>query len=134
MRTVITYGTFDLFHVGHVHILRRARALGDRLVVGISSDAFNLSKGKKSFIPFEDRCIIVNACKYVDDVFAEDSWDQKPADIKRTGADVFVMGDDWAGKFDFLSEYCDVQYFSRTEGISSSLIRKSLGDGIRSLP
>ncbi len=133
MRTVITYGTFDLFHVGHVHILRRSLELGDRLIVGISSDAFNQTKGKKSFISFEDRCTIVKACKYVDDVFAEESWDQKPNDIKRFNADVFVMGDDWAGKFDMLSEYCEVQYLSRTEGISSSLIRKSLGDGIKSL-
>lgn len=128
-RTVITYGTFDLFHVGHLNILRRAREQGDQLIVGVSTDEFNAVKGKTSFISFADRCAILEACKYVDKVIPEVDWDQKIPDIQEFDVDVFVMGDDWHGKFDFLNEYCRVHYLPRTEGVSSSLIRQSLNNG-----
>ncbi|MEG0453162.1 MAG: glycerol-3-phosphate cytidylyltransferase [Coprobacillus sp.] len=126
MKKVITYGTFDLFHVGHLNILRRAKELGNYLVVAVSSDAFNAIKGKKCAIPDYERMAIVEAIKYVDEVIPEDSWDQKVIDIKEKEIDVFVMGDDWNGKFDFLKEYCEVVYLPRTDGISTTLIKKEL--------
>lgn len=125
-RTVITYGTYDLFHVGHVRLLERARALGDRLVVGVSSDVFNAKKNKRSFIPFEQRLEIVASCRHVDQAFAEDDWEQKESDIRRYSASVFVMGDDWAGRFDHLKDLCEVVYLPRTNDISSSLLRDNL--------
>ncbi len=125
-RTVITYGTFDLFHKGHVELLRRARALGTRLMVGLSTDSFNAIKGKTSAISYEDRKLMLEACRYVDGVFPESDWAQKPADIVRFGADVFVMGDDWAGRFDDLARYCHVCYLSRTPGVSSTEIKHLL--------
>ncbi|WP_428256552.1 glycerol-3-phosphate cytidylyltransferase [Enterovibrio norvegicus] len=126
LKIVITYGTFDLFHVGHIRLLKRLRALGDQLVVGISSDEFNQSKGKSSFFSYEERAEIVNACKYVDKVFPENSWDQKVSDIEKYGASIFAMGDDWEGKFDHLKEFCDVLYLARTEDISTTDIKKKL--------
>jgi glycerol-3-phosphate cytidylyltransferase len=120
MKTVITYGTFDLFHVGHLRMLRRARELGDRLIVGVSTDEFTLEKGKKAVFSFSDRVEIVSAIRYVDDVFAESTWEQKVADIHKYSADILVMGDDWTGKFDFLNTVCQVVYLPRTEGISTS--------------
>ena len=123
-RTVLTYGTFDLFHPGHVQLLRRARELGTRLVVGLSTDEFNALKGKKSVMSYEDRKTVLEACRYVDEVFAEDSWDQKLPDAIALGADVFVMGDDWAGKFDCMAEKCHVVYLARTPGVSSTEIRQ----------
>src|SRR6056297_3386496 len=102
MKTVITYGTFDLFHIGHLRLLERAKALGDKLCVGVSADSFNESKGKKSIVPYEHRAAIVSSISFVDEVFPECSWDQKPLDIKRLSADILVMGDDWEGKFDYL--------------------------------
>ena len=104
MKTVLTYGTFDLFHIGHLRLLERAAALGDALYVGISSDEFNLIKGKKTAISYDDRADIVGAIRCVAGVFREDNWDQKRNDITRLNADIFVMGDDWAGKFDDLSD------------------------------
>lgn len=127
MRTVLTYGTFDLFHIGHVRILERARALGDRLVVGVSSDEFNAIKGKKSFIPYEDRAAIVRALACVDDVFPEHHWEQKSGDIKSQNASIFVMGDDWAGKFDMYKDLCQVVYLPRTADISTTAIKTELG-------
>lgn len=124
MTTVITYGTFDVFHVGHVKLLRRLRSLGSRLVVGCSTDEFNALKGKRSFMPYEHRAEILQACRYVDDVFPESSWDQKRADILREKADIFAMGDDWVGKFDELGDICRVVYLPRTENISSTEIRQ----------
>ena len=124
--TVLTYGTFDLFHVGHVRILKRLRELGDRLVVGISTDEFNDLKGKKSFCSYEERAEILLATHYVDEVFPENNWEQKPADIKRTGAKIFGMGNDWVGKFDHLSEFCEVVYLDRTEEISTTDIKQAL--------
>jgi glycerol-3-phosphate cytidylyltransferase len=128
MKTVITYGTFDLFHVGHVRLFRRLSALGDRLIVGCSTDAFNERKGKKSIFSFEDRAEIVASCRYVDQVFPEESWEQKASDIKRFSADIFAMGDDWAGKFDHLEREtgCQVTYVPRTEGISTTDVKAVL--------
>lgn len=127
MKTVITYGTFDILHVGHINLLRRARALGDRLVVGLSTDEFNQGKHKSSLLNYENRKAVLESIRYVDEVFPENSWEQKVDDIQRYGASVFVMGDDWEGKFDFLSEYCEVVYLARTESISSTEIKRSLG-------
>lgn len=124
--TVLTYGTFDLFHIGHLRLIERLRALGDRLVIGISTDEFNARKGKRSVIPFADRAAIVAAIRGVDEVFPENDWSQKVADIQRLGADIFAMGDDWRGKFDDLSEHCQVVYLERTAGISSTKIKGQL--------
>lgn len=127
MKTVITYGTFDLFHVGHLNLLRRAKELGDYLIVAVSSDRFNWEeKQKKCEIPDKDRMAIVEAIKYVDKVIPEDSWEQKIEDVKKYNVDVFVMGDDWKGKFDFLTDYCEVVYLPRTEGISSTQLKEDL--------
>lgn len=125
-RTILTYGTFDLFHIGHLRILERARSLGDRLVVGVSTDTFNAKKGKKSVIPFEHRRDIVGALRCVDLVIPEEDWEQKVDDIRRHEVRVFAMGDDWQGRFDFLSKFCEVCYLSRTPEISTTLIRTDL--------
>lgn len=129
MGTVITYGTFDILHAGHINLLRRARMLGDKLVVGLSSDEFNQGKHKSSLLDYENRKAVLESIRYVDDVFPEVRWDQKKDDIERYGASIFVMGDDWAGKFDFLAEYCDVRYLARTPEISTSEIKQSLAIG-----
>lgn len=127
MKKVITYGTFDLFHIGHLELLRRAKELGDYLLVFISTDEFNSrQKNKYCVIPYEERAAIVQAIKYVDEVRPETCWEQKKTDAIEYGADVFVMGDDWEGEFDFLKELCEVKYLSRTEGVSSSCIKKKL--------
>ena len=126
MKKVITYGTFDLFHVGHLNILKRAKELGDYLVVAVSSDSFNKIKGKKCAIPDYERMAIVEAIKYLDKVIPENSWDQKVKDIQEHNIDVFVMGDDWKGKFDDLKEYCEVVYLPRTPDISTTKIKKEL--------
>ncbi|EGR4192202.1 adenylyltransferase/cytidyltransferase family protein [Vibrio cholerae] len=126
MKTVITYGTFDLFHVGHVRLLKRLSELGDRLIVGISSDEFNELKGKKSFFSYEERAEIVLSSKYVDFVFPENSWEQKREDIIKYNAHLFAMGDDWTGKFDTLMDVCDVIYLPRTEDISTTKIKRNL--------
>ena len=124
MKKIITYGTFDLFHFGHLEILRRAKELGDYLVVAVSTDEFNWhEKQKKCVYPYEHRAAIVSAIKYVDEVIPEASWDQKTADIKRHKIDVFVMGYDWKGKFDFLQKSCSVIYFPRTGGISTTDVK-----------
>ena len=126
MKKVITYGTFDLLHVGHVNLLKRAKEMGDYLVVAISSDEFNELKGKKFHFSFEDRKTILESIKYVDEVIAEHTWEQKTEDVKNHDIDVFVIGDDWEGKFDFLSSRCDVVYLSRTPNISSTMIKSDL--------
>lgn len=125
-RTILTYGTFDLFHPGHVALLRRAKEMGTRLVVGLSTDEFNAVKGKKSVMSYEDRKTVLESCRYVDLVIPESNWDQKPDDAVRHGADVFVMGDDWSGKFDFMSDYCSVLYLSRTPKVSSTQIKAKM--------
>ncbi|HKM02625.1 MAG TPA: glycerol-3-phosphate cytidylyltransferase [Bacilli bacterium] len=126
MRKVITYGTFDLLHYGHINILRRAKELGDWLVVALSTDEFNEIKGKKSFFPYEQRKKLLAAIRYVDEVIPENDWNQKIADIKNHHVDIFVMGDDWEGKFDFLKEYCEVVYLPRTPEISTTKIKEKL--------
>ena len=126
MTIVLTYGTFDLLHIGHVNLLRRARALGSSLVVGLSSDSFNAIKDKRATQSYSDREAVLRAIRYVDDVFPEDSWEQKAGDIRRLGADVLVMGSDWRGHFDELSRYCQVRYLPRTENISSSALKASI--------
>ena len=133
MTTVITYGTFDLFHIGHLRLLERAKELaGDdgKLIVAVSTDRFNwVEKHKKSSIPDTDRMAIVGALKCVDQVIPEDCWEQKEADVAKYGVDVFVMGDDWKGKFDFLSSQCKVVYLPRTPDISSTQIREGIARG-----
>ena len=126
MKKVITYGTFDLFHIGHLNILKRAKELGDYLIVAVSSDAFNEIKGKKCVIPDYESMEIVKAIRYVDEVILEESWDQKVEDVKKYNIDTFVMGDDWKGQFDFLEKYCNVVYLPRTKGISTTQLKQGL--------
>ena len=128
MKKIITYGTFDLFHIGHLNLLRRAKELGDYLVVAVSTDEFNLGKDKKCVHPFEERAKIVEAIKYVDEVIPETDWGQKITDVKKYNIDMFVIGNDWKGKFDFLKEYCEVEYISRTEGVSTTEIKQGLAE------
>jgi glycerol-3-phosphate cytidylyltransferase len=125
-RTVLTYGTFDLFHVGHLNVLERLRALGDRLVVGVSTDEFNREKGKGAIFSFEQRSRIVGALRCVDLVIPEVSWNQKESDIREHGVSVFGIGADWTGRFDHLGSLCEVVYLDRTAGVSSTEIREVL--------
>ena len=127
MKKVITYGTFDMLHYGHINLLRRAKELGDYLVVVMSTDEFNWNmKQKKCYFTYEERKMVLEAIKYVDEVLPEESWEQKVSDVVDNDIDVFVMGDDWEGKFDFLKEYCEVVYLPRTEGISTTQIKDDL--------
>ncbi len=126
MKTVITYGTFDLLHKGHVRLLKRAKALGDYLIVGLSTDEFNEIKGKRAYMSYHDRKYVLEAIRYVDKVIPEKNWGQKIHDVKKYHVDVFVMGDDWKGKFDFLKKYCQVIYLPRTKGISTTKIKHDL--------
>lgn len=126
MKTVITYGTFDLLHIGHIHILRRARELGDRLIVALSTDEFNALKHKEAYHSYEDRKLILESIKYVDMVIPEENWEQKVTDVKKYNVDVFVMGNDWEGEFDFLKNHCEVVYLPRTSGISTTKIKTDL--------
>lgn len=128
MKKVITYGTFDLLHYGHINLLKRARDLGDYLIVALSTDEFNNQcKHKQCYFPYEQRKYLVEAIRYVDEVIPESSWEQKVEDIIREHIDVFVMGDDWAGKFDDLKTYCEVVYLPRTPEISTTQIKSDLG-------
>lgn len=128
MRRIITYGTFDLLHYGHINLLKRAKALGDYLIVAVSTDEFNLNeKNKKCYFDYEQRKNLVEAIRYVDLVIPESSWEQKRRDIHEYHIDVFVIGDDWKGKFDFLEEEgAEVVYLSRTPEISTTQIKKDL--------
>ena len=123
MKRVITYGTFDVFHPGHVNLLRRAKALGDYLIVALSTDDFNQLKAKKAYYSYDQRKIVLEACRYVDLVIPEKTWEQKVEDIRQYNADIFVMGDDWKGKFDYLSSVCEVVYLPRTPDICSTEVR-----------
>jgi glycerol-3-phosphate cytidylyltransferase len=133
MRKVITYGTFDLFHYGHVNLLRRAKELGDYLIVGLSTDAFNeRQKGKRTYFSYTQRKQILEAIRYVDEVIPETSWEQKRTDVREHGVSCFVIGDDWKGKFDFLEEEgCEVVYLARTPEVSSTGIKTDYADGNR---
>jgi len=126
VKTVITYGTFDLFHIGHLKLLQRIKNLGDKLIVAISTDEFNAIKGKKTIIPYEQRAEIVANIKCVDLVIPENDWEQKIKNIKKYNVDLFAIGNDWEGKFDFLKEHCEVVYLDRTEGISSTQLKQTL--------
>ena len=125
-RKVITYGTFDLIHMGHINLLRRAKSRGDYLIVAVSTDEFNRLKHKDAYYSFEDRKAILEAIEYVDEVIPENTWNQKIKDVEAHGVDVFVMGDDWKGEFDFLKDYCDVVYLPRTQGVSTTKTREDL--------
>ena len=130
MKTVITYGTFDLFHVGHLNLLKRAKEYGDYLIVALSSDEFNLKmKNKITAIPYQDRKVILEALRCVDLVIPEENWEQKHSDIIKYNVNTFVMGHDWEGKFDFLQDYCHVHYLPRTENISSTEIKNHISAG-----
>ena len=126
MKKVITYGTFDTLHFGHINLLERARNLGDYLIVGLSSDKFNAGKGKTSHFNYAERKAFLEAIRYVDEVIPENDWAQKSRDVVAHKIDTFTMGDDWAGEFDFLAEFCDVHYLSRTPAISSTLIKANM--------
>ena len=120
-RTVITFGTFDVLHVGHIRVLKRAAELGDRLVVGVSADELNMAKkGRAPVFTQEERLEIVSSLKVVDEVFVEESLEKKRDYIVEHGADVLVMGDDWAGKFDWVSDVCEVVYLPRTPSVSTT--------------
>tara|TARA_B110000971_G_scaffold214167_1_gene245902 strand:+ start:323 stop:730 length:408 start_codon:yes stop_codon:yes gene_type:complete len=127
-KTVLTYGTFDLLHYGHLEILKRASLLGNKLIVGVSTDKFNEIKGKTCVLPYQKRKELIESLDYVDKVIPENNWDQKVTDIQDNNIDIFVMGDDWEGKFDELKVFCEVIYLPRTKGISSSKLRSILDD------
>jgi len=126
MKKVITYGTFDLLHYGHINLLKRAKELGDYLIVALSTNEFNQIKGKKCFFSFDQRKQLLESIRYVDLVIPEKNWEQKISDIKEFKINTFVMGDDWEGKFNYLKEYCEVIYLSRTPEISTTKIKGKL--------
>lgn len=128
MKRILTYGTFDLLHYGHINILRRAKALGDYLIVALSTDEFNQLKGKKAYHNYETRKMMLEAVRYVDLVIPEKNWEQKVDDVKKYEVDIVVMGSDWAGsdRFDYLKDYCEVVYLPRTEGVSTTKIKQEL--------
>lgn len=126
MKRIITYGTFDLLHYGHIRLLKRAKEFGDYLIVGLSTDEFNEIKGKKAYHPYEERKMMLEAIRYVDLVIPENTWEQKRNDILKYEADVIVMGDDWKDKFNDLSDVCEVKYLERTKGISTTKIKHDL--------
>lgn len=128
MKRVITYGTFDLLHYGHINLLRRARKLGDYLIVALSTDEFNKSsKNKVCYFTYEERKQLLESVRYVDLVIPEENWEQKIRDVKEYHIDTFVMGDDWKGKFDYLKEYCEVVYLPRTPEISTTKMKREIG-------
>lgn len=126
MTTVLTYGTFDLLHIGHLNILEGLKSRGDRLIVGVSTDEFNQQKGKRSLFAFEQRARMIAGLKCVDQVIPEAHWQQKIDDVKRLNVDIFGMGSDWQGKFDHLNEYCEVLYLPRTPDVSSTDLKRAL--------
>lgn len=141
MKRILTYGTFDLLHYGHIRLLKRAKALGDYLIVALSTDEFNEIKGKKAYHNYETRKLMLEAIRYVDLVIPEENWEQKINDVKEYKADIVVMGSDWAGsdRFNYLTDYCEVVYLDRTEGISTTKIKEELKlqdpiNGLNQLP
>ena len=126
MRRVLTYGTYDLLHYGHIELLRRAKQYGDYLIVALSTDEFNKLKNKKSYYNYEKRKMMLESIRYVDLVIPENNWEQKTDDVKNFKVDTFLMGHDWEGEFDFLKDHCEVIYLKRTEGISTTQIKKEL--------
>ncbi|MBR2786975.1 MAG: glycerol-3-phosphate cytidylyltransferase [Clostridia bacterium] len=141
MKRILTYGTFDLLHYGHIRLLKRAKELGDYLIVAISTDEFNAIKQKKAYHNYQTRKEMLEAVRYVDLVIPEESWEQKINDVKTYNVDVVVMGDDWAGneKFEELKDYCDVVYLERTKGVSTTQIKRELGlqkpvNGVNQIP
>lgn len=141
MKRILTYGTFDLLHYGHIRLLKRARELGDYLIVAASTDEFNASKGKKSYHDYKTRKEMLESIRYVDLVIPEECWEQKIEDVLKYKVDIVVMGSDWKGsdKFEILKQYCEVVYLDRTEGISTTQIKKDLKlqepiNGINQIP
>ena len=130
MKRILTYGTYDLLHYGHIRLLKRAKALGDYLIVALSTDEFNAIKGKSSYHPYSERKKMLEAVRYVDLVIPEENWEQKINDVKEYKVDVVVMGSDWANsdKFEYLKDYCEVVYLDRTEGVSTTKIKNDLKD------
>lgn len=128
MKRVLTYGTFDLLHYGHIRLLKRAKALGDYLIVAISTDEFNAIKGKKAYHNYETRKEMLEAIRYVDLVIPEENWEQKASDVERYEVDVVVMGSDWAGsdRFEYLKKSCELVFLDRTEGVSTTQIKQEL--------
>ncbi len=126
MKKVITYGTFDLLHYGHINLLKRAKEMGDYLIVAISTNEFNQIKGKTCYFSFDERKQLVESVRYVDLVIREENWEQKIDDIKEFKVDTFVIGEDWKGKFDYLKDYCQVVYLPRTPEVSTSKIKADL--------
>lgn len=128
MKKVITYGTFDLLHYGHINLLERAKELGDHLIVAVSTDEFNWDEKRKTcYYSYEERIHMLKAIKYVDEIIPEENWEQKNTDVEKYDVDVFVIGNDWEGKFDFLKEKgVEVVYLPRTPKISTTQIKKDL--------
>lgn len=127
MKKIITYGTFDLLHYGHINLLQRAKQLGDYLIVALSTDEFNSSmKGKVTYFRYEERKRLLESIRYVDLVIPEENWEQKISDVQEFKVDTFVMGNDWEGKFDFLKPYCEVVYLERTPEVSTTKIKEDL--------
>jgi len=126
MKKILTYGTYDLLHFGHINLLKRARELGDYLIVGLSTDEFKEKKGKKSYFPYNTRKYMVESVRFVDEVIPESNWEQKIEDIKKYNIDIFVMGDDWKGQFDYLNDLCEVVYLERTSDVCSTNTKKHL--------
>jgi glycerol-3-phosphate cytidylyltransferase len=126
MKKVLTYGTYDLLHFGHINLLQRAKELGDHLTVALSTDEFNAVKNKKAYHSYKNRKLILDSIRFVDKVIPEKNWDQKVKDVLMHDIDVFVMGDDWEGHFDYLKEFCEVIYLPRTVGVSTTKIKRDL--------
>ena len=132
MKKVLTYGTYDLLHIGHLNLLRRAKALGDWLIVGLSTDEFNTLKNKQSFLPYQQRKDVLEAIRFVDQIIPEQTWGQKEEDILLNAVDILVMGDDWEGKFDHLRAQCEVIYLPRTKDISTTSLKADIREKITS--
>lgn len=124
MTRILTYGTFDVLHIGHINLLERAKRLGNELYVGLSTDSFNEIKNKRSVLDFENRYAVLKSLRFVDCVFPENNWEQKIPDVIKYEVDIFAIGDDWYGKFDFLKYYCDVVYLPRTPDISTTMLKE----------